>query len=93
MGLNPEGVNRVNVDCPICDAFVKDVNPTLGEAWNHCEACRTKICDAKELIHGHCPHCDRLVTASDFMGTYHPDGEEALIYQCFSCKEFVALKA
>jgi len=61
----------MNVDCPLCETMVKDVNPTLGDGWDHCEKCREKIVDSPcQDIPLYCPQCKGPLHLSDYVGEY-----------------------
>ena len=66
----------MNTDCPLCGELVKDVNPTLGEGWDHCSSCREKIVDSLcQDIPLYCMHCKNPLHLSDFIGTYSMTGD------------------
>ena len=84
-----------NVDCPICGSMVKDVNPTLGEGWDHCGMCREKIVDSlMQDDFTSCAHCFEPLTHAKMVGVYTLTGNaihlggKFKVYECQKCFGF-----
>ena len=86
-----KGRDGMNVDCPLCGSAVKDVNPTLGEGWDHCGSCRAKIVDSKlQDDFTACAHCFKPLTDATMVGIYNMPGgsyHRPGMFKVFECQQ------